>query len=178
MSPSSAAATAAFTATQFRAALGMFATGVTIVTARGGQGQPIGLTANSFSSVSLEPPLVLWSLSIRSASLAAFRSGTHYAVNVLAADQLELARRFARSARERWEGVDWRPGRAGAPLIEGAVAHFECANRSRYVEGDHVIFVGLVEHCEHDPRAAPLLFHGGHYYTEHELHAQTRTQPR
>ena len=74
---------------------------------------------------------------------------------------------------ERWAGVAWQPGPGGAPLIEGAAAHFECSNRSRYAEGDHVIFVGQVEHCAHRAGAAPLLFHGGHYYTEHPL----RTRP-
>lgn len=148
----------------------MFATGVTVVTARTSDGQLIGLTANSFNSVSLDPPLVLWSLSNRSASLAVFRTGTHYAINVLAASQHELARRFAAARHSRWHGVAWHPGRAGAPLLDGAVAHFECRNRSRYTEGDHVIFVGEVEHCDHFAGVAPLLFHGGRYYTEHLLH--------
>ncbi|MDO5624660.1 MAG: flavin reductase family protein [Pseudomonadota bacterium] len=159
----------AFTALQFRAALGMFATGVTIVTARTAAGAPVGLTANSFNSVSVSPPLVLWSLSQRSASLHAFSTGTHYAINVLAADQQALATRFATPALDRFEGVAWRPGVAGAPLIEGAAAHFECFNKSRYVEGDHVIFVGQVEHCDHMPGASPLLFHGGRFYVEHPL---------
>lgn len=159
----------AFSALEFRAALGMFATGVTIVTARGADGQLVGLTANSFNSVSLEPPLVLWSLSQRSMSIATFRSGSHYAISVLGAEQQELALRFAAPVGDRWAGVAWRPGVAGAPLIEGAVAHFECFNKSRYDEGDHVIFVGRVEHCDHRPGAAPLLFHGGRFYTEHPL---------
>ncbi len=169
MSLPAAAAPALFLPTDFRAALGMFATGVTVVSARSGNGQLVGLTANSFDSVSLDPPLVLWSLSRRSAALAVFRAGTHYAINVLAAEQLALAQRFAAPLRDRWAGVSWWPGPAGAPLIEGAVAHFECLNRSRYDEGDHVIFVGQVEHCDHRPGAAPLLFHGGRYYTEHPL---------
>jgi len=173
MSQPAAVATAPFLPTDFRAALGMFATGVTVVTARGANGQLVGLTANSFNSVSLDPPLVLWSLSRRSAALAVFRAGTHYAINVLAADQLALAERFAARVPERWAGVAWQPGPGGAPLIEGAAAHFECSNRSRYAEGDHVIFVGQVEHCAHRAGAAPLLFHGGHYYTEHPL----RTRP-
>lgn len=159
----------AFSALEFRAALGMFATGVTIVTARSASGEPVGLTANSFNSVSLEPPLVLWSLNQRSMSIGTFRAATHYAVNVLAAGQQDLALRFAAPVDDRWAGVDWRPGVAGAPLIEGAVAHFECFNKSRYDEGDHVIFVGQVEHCDHQPGAAPLLFHGGRFYTEHPL---------
>ncbi|MBY4597690.1 flavin reductase family protein [Ottowia caeni] len=168
MSPRTATP-AAFSAPEFRTALGMFATGVTIVTAIGDTGEPIGLTANSFNSVSLQPPLVLWSLGLRSKSLPIFCAGTHYAINILAADQQELALRFATPSRSRWEGVHWRPGIAGAPLIEGAAASFECFNRSRYEEGDHVIFVGKVEHCTHRPGASPLLFHGGRFYTEHPL---------
>jgi flavin reductase (DIM6/NTAB) family NADH-FMN oxidoreductase RutF len=159
----------AFSALEFRAALGMFATGVTVVTARTAEGVLVGLTANSFNSVSLDPPLVLWSLSRRSMSLPVFSTGTHYAINVLAAEQQELALRFAAPVGDRWAGTAWRPGVAGAPLIEGAVAHFECFNRSRYEEGDHLILVGQVEHCDHQPGAAPLLFHGGRFYTEHPL---------
>ena len=169
MTPPAAAVATRLSPTSFRAALGMFATGVTVVTARAANGQLVGLTANSFNSVSLDPPLVLWSLSGRSASLAVLRAGTHYAINVLAADQLEVAQRFAAPVRDRWAGVAWQPGQAGAPLIEGAAARFECFNRSRYEEGDHVIFVGQVEHCDHRAGAAPLLFHGGRYYTEHEV---------
>ena len=164
-----AAATPAFSALEFRAALGMFATGVTIVTARTPDGELVGLTANSFNSVSLDPPLVLWSLSQRSASMEVFRAGSHYAINVLAAEQQDLAQRFASPTGDRWSGTAWRPGVAGAPLIEGAVAHFECFNRSRYEEGDHVIFVGEVEQVRHAPGAAPLLFHGGRFYAENPL---------
>ncbi|MFV0680705.1 flavin reductase family protein [Ottowia sp.] len=153
----------------FRAALGMFATGVTIVTARAPDGALVGLTANSFNSVSIHPPLVLWSLSQRSASIPTFRAGSHYAINILSADQQSLAERFAAPVGNRWQGTAWRPGVAGAPLIEGAVAHFECLNKSRYDEGDHVIFVGQVERAGHQPGAAPLLFHGGRFYTEHPL---------
>lgn len=156
-----------FSSVEFRAALGMFATGVTIVTACGADGRRVGITANSFNSVSLAPPLVLWSLARRAAALAAFSAGTHYAINILAADQRALADRFAaRGELDRFEGVALRAGLCGAPVIEGAVAVFECFNRSRYEEGDHVIFVGEVEHCEHRAGAAPLLFHGGRYYTE------------
>ena len=147
----------------------MFATGVTIVTARNAAGQPIGLTANSFNSVSLEPPLVLWSLSRAAASMPAFANGSHYAINVLAADQKALAERFASRGIDRFAGVEHRSGISGAPLLEGAAATFECFNRSRYEEGDHVIFVGQVEHCSTRMGASPLLFHGGQFYTEHPL---------
>ena len=158
-----------FSSQEFRTALGMFATGVTIVTARTAEGRVIGLTANSFNSVSLEPPLVLWSLAQAAASLPAFRAGSHYAINVLAADQKALAERFARKGGDRWSGVKFSEGRSGAPLLDGAAATFECFNRSRYEEGDHVIFVGEVERCSWRPGASPLLFHGGRFYTEHPL---------
>ena len=155
-----------FTASDFRQALGMFATGVTIVTARDASGQRIGLTANSFNSVSLEPPLVLWSLSRQAGTVPAFRSGSHYAINILAADQQALALRFASRAPDRFEGLSLREGAGGAPIIEGAAAVFECFNRSRYEEGDHIIFVGEVEACERRPGATPLIFHGGRFFTE------------
>lgn len=158
-----------FSARDFRAALGAFATGVTIVTARTPDGELVGFTANSFNSVSLNPPLVLWSLSRQARSLATLSTGSHYAINVLAADQRPLAERFAAQGVDRWAGVDFAEGVAGAPLLAGASASFECFNRSRYDEGDHVIFVGEVERCRHRSGASPLLFHGGKYYSEHPL---------
>jgi len=147
----------------------MFATGVTIVTARTPTGDLVGLTASSFNSVSLQPPLVLWSLSHAASSLGIFADGSHYAIHVLAADQKELAERFAMRGVDRWAGLDHRPGISGAPLLAGAAATFECFNRSRYQEGDHTIFVGEVERCEHREGASPLLYHGGKFYTEHPL---------
>ncbi len=147
----------------------MFATGVTIVTARTPAGVLVGLTANSFNSVSLNPPLVLWSLAQSASSMAAFSTGSHYAINILAADQKALAERFASRREDRWSGVAFTEGACGAPLLDGAAATFECFNRSRYEEGDHVIFVGEVERCSHHIGAAPLLYHGGKFYTEHAL---------
>jgi flavin reductase (DIM6/NTAB) family NADH-FMN oxidoreductase RutF len=147
----------------------MFATGVTIVTARTADGELIGLTANSFNSVSLDPPLVLWSLARAAGSMPALSTGSHYAINILAAEQKDLAERFAGKREGRWSGVAWTEGMGGAPLLTGAAAVFECFNRSRYEEGDHVIFVGEVERCDHRVGAAPLLFHGGRFYTEHPL---------
>ncbi len=158
-----------FSPQEFRASLAMFATGVTIVTARAEDGELIGLTANSFNSVSLAPPLVLWSLARSAGSMPALSTGSHYAINILAADQKALAERFAGQREGRWSGVEWREGVGGAPLLAGAAAIFECFNRSRYEEGDHVIFVGEVERCSHRSGAAPLLFHGGRFYTEHPL---------
>ena len=158
-----------FSKSEFRTALGMFATGVTIVTARTPEGALVGLTANSFNSVSLHPPLVLWSLSRAAASLSDFSAGSHYAINILGADQQNLARRFATKDVDRFADVAFIEGAGGAPLLAGAAASFECFNRSRYEEGDHVIFVGEVERCSYHPGASPLLFHGGKFYTEHAL---------
>lgn len=147
----------------------MFATGVTIVTARTPEGDLVGLTANSFNSVSLTPPLVLWSLARSAGSMAAFSTGSHYAINILGSDQQALARQFAAKDVDRYQGVQFSLGASGAPLLQGAAATFECFNRSRYEEGDHVIFVGEVERCNHRAGASPLLFHGGRFYTEHPL---------
>jgi flavin reductase (DIM6/NTAB) family NADH-FMN oxidoreductase RutF len=158
-----------FSQSEFRSALGMFATGVTIVTARAAHGTYIGLTANSFNSVSLSPPLVLWSLARSAGAMAAFRTGSHYAVNILSADQQALAKQFASKDIDRFAGVEFQEGVGGAPLLKGAVATFECYNRSRYDEGDHVIFVGEVERCSFQAGASPLLFHGGKFYAEHPL---------
>jgi flavin reductase (DIM6/NTAB) family NADH-FMN oxidoreductase RutF len=155
-----------FSTPDFRAALGMFATGVTIVTARDADGSLVGLTANSFNSVSLEPPLVLWSLARSAGSMPAFERGSHYSINILAADQYALAERFASKSLDRFAQLSFREGAGGAPILEGAAAVFECFNRSRYEEGDHVIFVGEVERCEWRPGAQPLIFHGGRYFSE------------
>ncbi len=159
----------AFSASEFRNALGMFATGVTIVTARGNGGEPVGLTASSFNSVSLHPPLVLWSLAHKTSTHELFTRCERYAIHVLAVEQRELAERFATRGVDRFAGVSWGEGRGGVPLLPGAAAVFECVNRSQYVEGDHTIFVGQVERCAHRAGASPLLYHGGMFYTEHPL---------
>ncbi len=161
-----ASAVAPFTQEDYRAALGQFTTGVTIVTACTPDGRLLGMTANSFNSVSLTPPLVLWSLSTQSSSMPGFRSAAHYAINVLAADQRLLAERFSRKGIDRFEGVAWRAGLTGAPVIDGAVAVFECRNRSQHEEGDHLIFVGEVAHCRRRVGAAPLVYHGGRFFTD------------
>ncbi len=169
MTPPQRAQAPSFSTHEFRSALGMFATGVTIVTTRMADGTPVGLTANSFNSVSLDPPLVLWSLARAAASLPVFQTGSHYAIHVLDANQKALAERFASKSGDRWQGVQASEGCGGVPLIAGAAATFECFNRSRYDEGDHVIFVGEVERCTWRSEATPLLFHGGRFYTEHPL---------
>ena len=112
---------------------------------------------------------MLWSLSRTAGSLAAFSTGSHYAINILSADQQDLAKQFASRDNDRFSGVKFELGSGGAPLLQGAAATFECFNRSRYEEGDHVIFVGEVERCAHRSGASPLLFHGGKFYAEHPL---------
>src|ERR1700756_1019532 len=146
----------------FRNALGTYATGVTIITATGADKKPYGLTCNSFASVSLNPPLVLWSLVLYSSSLNAFQNASHFAVNVLGANQQALANRFAKSSDDKFVGVDWKPGLGGAPLIVDSVANFQCRAANRYYGGDHVIFLGAVEAYSYN-RKEPLLFARGGY---------------
>lgn len=147
----------------FRATLGSFATGVTVLTALDKNGERIGVTISSFNSVSLEPPLILWSLSNDSPNIEAFRGAAHYSVNVLAADQQAISDRFAARSGDRFAGVAVREGAHGAPQIEGCCATFECANEIQYAGGDHLIFVGRVEHFAQDAEKQPLIFHGGRY---------------
>ena len=146
----------------FRDALGSFVTGVTIVTARDEAGRPYGLTANSFNSVSLDPPMVLWSLSLRSGSLPVFRDADNWAVHVLAADQQAMSDRFARPGDGKFAGVEDVDGPEGAPLLAGYAARFGCRARFEYEGGDHAIFLGEV--VDFDRREAdPLIYHGGRY---------------
>ena len=142
-----------------RAALSQFATGVTIVTALAPEGEPLGLTVSSFNSVSLAPPLVLWSLSHGSHSLDGFRRCSHYAIHVLAASQLELAQRFAARGVDRFAGLVWTAGLGGVPMLPNTLATFECRNHRQHPEGDHTIFVGEVLRCTHQSEAPPLLYH-------------------
>lgn len=151
-----------FDSRHFRHALSQFATGVTVITTRLPSGSFLGLTASSFNSVSLDPPLVLWSLSAKASSLPVFSGNTHYVINILAGDQAALAERFAMRIENRFDGVAFELSHTGLPIITGCAAWFECHNRSRYPEGDHVIFVGEVERCEVQPRPA-LVFHNGHF---------------
>ncbi|HEY8607438.1 MAG TPA: flavin reductase family protein [Noviherbaspirillum sp.] len=151
-----------FDARHFRNALSQFATGVTVITTRLADGSFLGLTASSFNSVSLDPPLVLWSLAQGASSLPVFTGNSHYVINVLGGDQAALAERFAMRIENRFEGVDFVLSHTGLPILRGVSAWFECHNRSRYPEGDHVIFVGEVERCDVSPRPA-LVFHGGKF---------------
>lgn len=137
-------------------------TGVTIVTARAPGGSPVGLTANSFNSVSLDPPMVLWSLSLGSASLPAFREADSWAVHVLAADQQAMSDRFATRGADKFDGLAIADGPEGAPLIEGCAARFGCQARFEYEGGDHAIFLGEVVDF-HRTEVEPLIYHGGRY---------------
>lgn len=156
----------------FRRALGQFATGVTVITTRAADGQLIGITASSFNSVSLTPPLILWSLASSAGSMPVFRGNTHYVVNVLATSQLALCQRFATLKGDRFAGVPHTLSERGTPILDGALAWFECHNRSRYEEGDHIIFVGEVERCgflSDDAQSMPLIFHGGGFHKPQSL---------
>ena len=146
----------------FRAALGQFATGVTVVTTRAEDGEWIGLTANSFNSASLDPPMVLWSLKNDSRNFEVFAAASHFAVNVLAADQVEVSQRFSRDVQDRFAGLECGEGIGGLPLIAGCAATFQCRNVHRYSGGDHAIFVGEVLEFEVSERTA-LVFHRGDY---------------
>lgn len=155
-------ATAAFDGAAFRKALGAFPTGVTIITTRSREGAPVGLTVNSFNSVSLDPPLILWSLARSSSALAVFGSARHWAVHVLAADQKELSRRFAMRSVDRFAGLPIEPGVGGVPLLGGCAARFQCITESRHSGGDHIILVGQVLAFDRRP-VAPLVFQDSRY---------------
>jgi flavin reductase (DIM6/NTAB) family NADH-FMN oxidoreductase RutF len=160
--PDAPEAQGGFDLRQFRHALGRFATGITVITTTTADGKCEGLTANSFGAVSLEPPLVLWSLRQDAMSLRSFRESRHFAVNVLASHQRAISNHFARPAADKFEKVKWRPGLGGCPALADCLALFEC-RRERMIEaGDHVVFIGRVERFSW--RAGdPLVFSCGHY---------------
>lgn len=147
---------------RFRNALGAFATGVTIVTTRSRAGEDIGLTANSFNSVSLDPPMVLWSLAKSAKSLPAFLESGYFAVHVLASSQEQLSLTFATRGADKFAGMALERGRADVPLLPECSARFQCRTAFTYEGGDHVIFVGEVEAFDHFNRP-PLVLHGGRY---------------
>lgn len=146
----------------FRNALGSYGTGVAIITATAADGKPYGITCNSFASVSLNPPLVLWSLGVYSSSLTVFQNASHFTVHVLGTSQQALADKFAKSSEDKFAGVDWTPGLGNAPVLAESVANFQCRSVNRYYGGDHVIFLGAVEAYAYNTRE-PLLFARGTY---------------
>ncbi|SFX18986.1 p-hydroxyphenylacetate 3-hydroxylase reductase component [Marinospirillum alkaliphilum] len=151
-----------FDSRAFRRALGNFATGVTVVTAATPDGQKTGVTANSFNSVSLEPPLILWSIDKRSGSCAVFEQASHFAVNILAADQMDTSNHFARPGEDKFAGVHATTGLGGAPLLPDTAACFQCESYQTVDGGDHWILIGKVVAFE-DSGRAPLVYHQGSY---------------
>ena len=155
-----------FDSAYFRSALGRFATGVTIITAESQESKtPIGLTISSFNSVSLEPPLILWALSKKAATLADFRATKRYVVHVLAAKQLHLAKQFAQGPQaQRFTGTATEHTASGALKLKepNCAAWFECFNLVQHEGGDHIIFIGQVERC-HRSHALPLVYHAGDF---------------
>jgi flavin reductase (DIM6/NTAB) family NADH-FMN oxidoreductase RutF len=152
-------------ARDFRTALGGFPTGVCLATALDSGGRPVGLTINSFSSVSLAPPMIQWSLARSATSAAVFRDAEHFAISVLSAEDRDISSHFARSAADKFAGFThrFREGRHGIPLLADAVATFECRCCQRYYGGDHILLIGAVEHYAYSPQRAPLVFHRGKY---------------
>jgi len=148
---------------ELRATLAQLPTGVVIVTAATAGGVPLGMTMNSFVSVSLDPPLVLFCIDRRSLGLAAWLAVPGYAINVLSVTQTGIANRFARPSPDKWHGVDAARGLHGAPLLEGAVARLECTAQECVDAGDHVIFVGRVDRHSAAPGLAALVFHRGRF---------------
>jgi flavin reductase (DIM6/NTAB) family NADH-FMN oxidoreductase RutF len=147
----------------YRRALSQFATGVAVITTLNNDGAAIGLTMSSFNSVSLDPPLVLFSVDRRALSLPAMLSARGYAVNILARDQEALSNQFARSLDDKWKNVMHFSGYADSPLLHGALAHFECEPYAHHDGGDHVIFIGRVVRFSERQDAEPLIFFRGQY---------------
>jgi flavin reductase (DIM6/NTAB) family NADH-FMN oxidoreductase RutF len=150
------------TSAEFRRACGRFATGVTIASVLDTQGTPHGLTVSSFASASLDPPLILICLGHRVSAIVAFRASAHFGINVLAEGQRDLAERFARKGQDRFDGLKWRRGKTGAPLLPGVLAAIECAVRQRFTAGDHDVFVGEMV-CARVAAGAPLIHLAGRY---------------
>ncbi len=147
----------------FRDTLGLFVTGVTIITTTAADGEHVGITANSFNSVSLEPPLILWSIAHTSRCLAAFEAASHFAVHILRDDQVDLSQTFARSGADKFAGLETAPGLGNAPLLPDCAACLECSIYGRHPAGDHSIYVAKVERLQSDASARPLVYHGGQY---------------
>ena len=147
----------------FRQALGKFPTGVTIITTQAGSGEPAGLTASSFNSVSLDPPLILWSVSKQGETAELMTRAEYFAVNVLSQDQMALSNRFATPDIDRFDGVDYQPGQFGSPLLSACAAQFECRTWQVYEGGDHHIIVGEVLDFSVTDQQGSLVFAGGSY---------------
>jgi flavin reductase (DIM6/NTAB) family NADH-FMN oxidoreductase RutF len=148
----------------FRKSCARFATGITVATVTGTDGKPYGLTVNSFTSVSCCPPLVLICVDYRCNILAHFRASSHYGINILAEGQRDLSVRFSQRPLERFEGLDWRRGQTGVPVLRGCLATMECSVSQVVEAGDHAIFIGEVGYTEFD-EGKPLLYYASSYCT-------------
>ena len=157
---------AAIDPAEFRRCLGSFVTGVTVITALDETGAAIGITANSFNSVSLDPPLIVWSLRMNASSFPAYSKATRFVVNILSEEQVDVSNRFAKSGPDRFNGVATTPGISGVPLIDGCSAHLECRTEAIYPGGDHLLFLGRVERIVSSARK-PLAFGAGKYMVVH-----------
>ncbi|MEN9902179.1 MAG: hypothetical protein RL651_843 [Pseudomonadota bacterium] len=146
-----------------RVALGRFPTGVAVITALDADGLAIGLTVSSFNTVSLEPPLVVWSLQLSSRHLTTFDTTKRYAINILSQDQAEVSNLFASSLDNAFDAVAWAPGLSGVPLLAGCCAWFEVENFQQLDGGDHRLYLGKVSRFAADPSPVPLVFHDGDY---------------
>jgi flavin reductase (DIM6/NTAB) family NADH-FMN oxidoreductase RutF len=152
-----------FDSQMFRRALGTFATGITVVTSVAEDGELLGFTANSFNSVSMNPPLVLFSLNRNAYSLRAFEAAGVFAINVLSQDQEKTSVAFARALASKWDGVAYETWGTGCPILSGALANFECETVSMHDGGDHVIFVGRVLRLQASEDGKPLIYFRGCY---------------
>ena len=149
-------------ARELRGALASFATGVTVMTAMSPDGLRVGVTANSFASVSMDPPLILWCLDLTAPSLPVFRAASHFCVNVLGADQHALCHRFAQASEDKFDGLELTEGLGAAPRFAGCLARFECSVHAEHDGGDHAIFVGCVERFD-TGQGEPLIFFAGEF---------------
>jgi len=149
-------------AEEFRRACARYATGVTVTTVEGTDGAPQGLTVNSLTSVSLDPPLVLVCIDKAADTLPHFLAAKGFAINILTEEQIDISRHFATFAGDRFDGLPWQPGMHGAPILEGVLASLECAMHGRFDGGDHTIFVGRVERASIHP-GTPLVYFAGAY---------------
>lgn len=151
---------------ELRRCLGSFVTGVTVITVLDEQGHPIGMTANSFNSVSLDPPLIVWSLRLQASAFNTYCNAKRFVVNILAEDQVEISNRFTRPGSDRFDGLAWTQGLGGVPLLEGCAAYLECSTEQTFPGGDHLMFLGRVERIESAARR-PLAYGSGKYMVVH-----------
>jgi flavin reductase (DIM6/NTAB) family NADH-FMN oxidoreductase RutF/DNA-binding MarR family transcriptional regulator len=160
----------------FRGALGQFPTGVTVITAIDEQGKPIGCTASSFNSVSIDPALVLWSVDKSAFSAEIFKKAEYFGVNVLSENQVAISNRFAGRGEDKFKDVTYTSGLGGAPLFEGCGAQFECKTWNVYEGGDHLIIVGEVQKYTHNDSLTPLVFSGGSYAVTSPHHGDSKDE--